>query len=284
MSKFPVGVDPARMTAAARKVLLDGVDALGAHCDAVTVVGAQAVHLRTVGRTVCGPLFTPDADLVVDPLLLGETPRVEDSLRDRGFTLRKADVPGSWQRPEVCGGMVVQVALDLLLPGRTVRRCGPTGGIGPWHGGMYARRADGLEAAAVDRSPMAVGSLDPTDSRRITVNVAGPTALLLAKAFKISDRLDEVGTRPERLHDKDAGDVVRLMMATTPEEVDRTCAAVRGDSRAGGAMVEGLKRLRRLFGSPRSPGVDLAVSALDGWVTEERIRTLTPRFLAGCPD
>jgi len=45
----------------------------------------------------------------------------------------------------------------------------------------------------------------------VPANVAGPAALLVAKAYKIHERSGEVGQR--RLTDKDAGDVVRLMMS-----------------------------------------------------------------------
>lgn len=43
----PVGVTDGEITIVARRVLLDALSALVAHRDAVTVVGAQAVHLRT---------------------------------------------------------------------------------------------------------------------------------------------------------------------------------------------------------------------------------------------
>ncbi|GDY45060.1 hypothetical protein SANT12839_059420 [Streptomyces antimycoticus] len=47
MAKIPEGVDPRQLTVVARRVLLDGIDALSDHLPALTIVGAQAVYLRT---------------------------------------------------------------------------------------------------------------------------------------------------------------------------------------------------------------------------------------------
>jgi hypothetical protein len=52
MSKIPDGVDPDALNVVARRVLLDGLDALSEHLDAITVIGAQAVHLRTPDAAV----------------------------------------------------------------------------------------------------------------------------------------------------------------------------------------------------------------------------------------
>ena len=59
---------------------------------------------------------------------------------------------------------------------------------------------------------MEITALDGTD-RSTTVNVAGPVALLVAKAHKIHDRLKGAASKPDRLTNKDAGDVYRLMVS-----------------------------------------------------------------------
>lgn len=46
----------------ARRVLLNALDALRPHLDAVVVVGAQAVYLRTAGRLEGYQPFRTDAD------------------------------------------------------------------------------------------------------------------------------------------------------------------------------------------------------------------------------
>ena len=59
---------------AARRVLLDALVALKPHIDAVIVIGAQAVYLRTQDRMPHYQPFTTDADLVIDPGQLADAP------------------------------------------------------------------------------------------------------------------------------------------------------------------------------------------------------------------
>ena len=47
MSRVPDSAAAEAITVVARRVLLDALTALEAHSDAITLVGAQAVHLRT---------------------------------------------------------------------------------------------------------------------------------------------------------------------------------------------------------------------------------------------
>ena len=73
------------------------------------------------------------------------------------------------------------------------------------HGTEVARRAVGLEAALVDNERRAIAALDPADARVFDVLVAGPAALLVAKAHKIRERLDELQAgdgraRSRRMH------------------------------------------------------------------------------------
>ena len=51
----PGDVDPTDLLVQTRAALLDAIDALGAHRDAVIVIGAQAVYLRTGGSTSRSP-------------------------------------------------------------------------------------------------------------------------------------------------------------------------------------------------------------------------------------
>jgi hypothetical protein len=63
MSKTPDGVDPDQLNTTARKVLLDGLEALSSHRSAITVIGAQAVYLRTTKAALQSAAFTSDGDL-----------------------------------------------------------------------------------------------------------------------------------------------------------------------------------------------------------------------------
>ncbi|MER6394060.1 hypothetical protein ABT236_37135 [Streptomyces sp. NPDC001523] len=279
MAQVPEGVDPQQLTVVARRVLLDGLTALREHLPALTIVGAQAVYLRTPDAAIKNAPFTSDGDVSIDPLLLGPNPLVDKAMEGAGFSLRQAHQPGLWERPEVIAGKLVPVELDLLIPKQQAPKVGSRSATVPPHGKMSARWIEGLEAASVDRSPMIVGSLEPGDSRQITVHVAGPAALLVAKAFKISDRLADSASRPHRLADKDAGDVLRIMMTTSAREVADSFAVLVENPRVGDIAVQGLGKLRRLFGSSATPGVDMAVSALQGDVEETRIRTVAAAFM-----
>ena len=280
MSKVPDGVDAHELTVAARRVLLDALTALNPQLNALTVVGGQAVYLRTPDAAVRSAAFTSDGDLSIDPLLLGEQPLLDEALRAAGFTLRQQSQPGLWEREERIGDKTVPVELDLLVPKDLSPAIGKRSAKVPPHGKMAARWIEGLEVAAVDRSPMQIASLEPHDGRCITVNVAGPVALLVAKAFKIRDRLAKADQRPDRLTDKDAGDVLRIMMVAPARQVAESAATLRKDPRVGAVASEGLSLLHELFGAPATPGVTMAVEALRGDIPEQRIRALAPAFTA----
>ena len=162
----------------ARRVLLDAADALAAHLDSVVLVGAQAVYLHTGEAELfdAAAPYTTDADLVIGPADLADSPLLAELLIRRGFTLREP--PGRWVSSD-------GVYVDLMVPEALA---GP-GSRGAWlgpHGRRVARRAKGLEAALVNREPMQIQALDPSDSRSITIHAAGPGALVVAKVHKIA--------------------------------------------------------------------------------------------------
>ncbi|RSS80662.1 hypothetical protein EF919_40525, partial [Streptomyces sp. WAC02707] len=111
MSKAPEGIDPDQLTVVARRVLLDGLTALSPHLEALTVVGAQAVYLRTPDAAIRNSPFTSDGDLSIDPDLLGPQPLLDASLREAGFRLKQDSQPGLWEREETIGDQVVPVEL-----------------------------------------------------------------------------------------------------------------------------------------------------------------------------
>lgn len=103
MAKVPHGVDPEQLTIVARRVLLDGLEALSAHRDAITVVGAQAVYLRSPDAAVRSAAFTSDGDLTLDPARLPDRPLLDEALRNSGFELLQADQPGLWRARSASG-------------------------------------------------------------------------------------------------------------------------------------------------------------------------------------
>jgi len=60
-----------------RGVLLDVIEALGDQRDAVVLVGAQAVYLRTGNVDAAVAPFTTDGDLVLDLIALLAEPLLE---------------------------------------------------------------------------------------------------------------------------------------------------------------------------------------------------------------
>ena len=90
--------------------------------------------------------------------------------------------------------------------------------------------------------------------------VAGPAGLLIAKAYKIRDRL-EPGIRPDRQKDKDALDIYRLALAISFNQLESAFSKLLSDDRSKGTTLEGLGLLSQLFGTGRSPGIEMATCA-----------------------
>ena len=130
---------------------------------------------RDTGENLSDPLFPLGADFSVDPGTLRDSPLLGELLSERGFTPREH--PGGWLSP---AGIYVDIMVPEALAGRGTR----SADLGV-HGKRAARRALGLEGALVDREPHTIASLDPDDPRTVTMNVAGPGALLVAKLQKL---------------------------------------------------------------------------------------------------
>ncbi|MFE0438890.1 hypothetical protein ACFW2K_28480 [Streptomyces nigra] len=275
-------MDQDELNQVARTVLLDALVALKDHRDALTVVGAQAVYLRTQDVAIRSAAYTSDGDISVDPALLGDQPLLEQAMRDAGFSLRDGQ-SGLWERPEQVGAVTVPVEVDLLVPHQLAPQPNKRRRTElPPHDSWATKKVPGLEVAAVDRSPMTLSSLVPGDDRRIEAYVAGPAALLIAKAFKLDERITEAEKRErtDRLSNKDAGDVYRIMAVVPSDDVADTLAGLRSDTRVGDIAAEGLERLHKLFGGANTPGTELAVQALAGDVPESRIRALAPFYVS----
>ncbi len=267
---------------AARKVLLDVLEALRDHLDAIILVGAQAVYLRTVPLPGYTP-HTTDADLSIDPDRLQPRPGLEAVMRDAGFRLKDEDTghpeAGIWQAriaaPHGRDDLIIPV--DLIVPEAVAPPGGRRGArLGGEHGRRAARKAIGLEGALVDHSPVEIRALDEADPRCITVEVAGSTALLVAKLHKIDDRR----RRPDRLTDKDAGDVLRLFMSTTTDRTAQGLCVLLDDSRSAEVTRIAIDLLESLFGTPRSLGTQMAVRALTGVLDPTTVHATCTTFVA----
>ena len=233
----------------ARRVLLDVLEALGSHRDAVVLVGAQAIYLHVGEADLAVSPFTVDGDLVIDPRTIGDIPPLVESLEAAGFVLHR--IPGSWKGTS-------NVEIDLMVPEQLAGpgRRGADLGV---HGREAARKAKGLEAALSDCSSMELSALDPQDGRKIMVKVAGPTALLIAKLHKIYERVEtESGNR---VQPKDALDVLRLLRGIPSEVFARVFRQLSTDPLAMQVTTEAMSLLRELFGTPEASGSQLAAKA-----------------------
>jgi Nucleotidyltransferase len=249
------GDDVSRAEILARTALLDALEALGAHRDAVVLIGAQAIYLQTGGAPVALAPYTKDTDLAIDVRALGDDPRIEEAMAAAGFVLDPvANQPGSWTSP---GG----VPVDLMVPQALSGGGGHRGARIPPHSKKAARRAVGLEASVVDRWIMRIAAFDLTDGRSFDISVAGPAALLVSKLHKISERREN----PRRLVDKDAHDVYRLLVACPTPDLADTLARLRIDDLAGPVTIQAIGFLQELFGdSPDALGAVMAGRAETG--------------------
>jgi len=231
-------------------VLLDALEALRGQLDAVVLVGAQAVYLHTGEGDLAVAPTTTDADIALAPDDLSADLPIDDAMAAGGFIL--TDHVGSWRGR-------YDVVIDLMVP-NALSGAGTRAARIPPHGDRSARKAVGLEATLVDRSRHAVRALDPMDNRVAQIWVAGPAALLVAKLHKIAERADH----PDRLSDKDALDVLRLLRATPTEELARSLATLRSDPLAGPTTNAAVDLLQALFGTPDAPGSRMAARAVEG--------------------
>lgn len=261
---------------AARRVLLDALEALRPHARSLILVGAQAVYLRTGPASLPIAEFTTDSDLTIDPGLLAEAPSLGELMQAAGFELTEsqgAPEPGIWQKVVQSDESEIVVPVDLIVPSKVAPPGGSRGARLPGHGKRAARKTKGLEAALVDNEEMEIGALESGDRRSSRLRVAGIAALLVAKTHKIAERIE--GGRVDRLADKDGADVLRLMSASSPSVVAASLRELETDPRSTGATAFALERFGELFGRRGGGGIRLASAALREAMPQERVRAIS---------
>lgn len=271
-------VDP--LYAEARSVLLDALEALGPHTDGVIVVGAQAVYLRTGSIDLPIAPFTTDGDLALDPARLEDEPTLSDAMSAAGFRMEPHDKPepGIWLMTRRVRGRDTDFPIDLIVPSDFASKIGKRGARLGEHGKVAARKIPGLEAALLDNSVLEIAELTDGDGRVLKTKVAGPTALLIAKAHKIQERLEDAA-RPNRILDKDAGDAYRLMQTSDAQNCAYVAAQLVEDATIGASARSGLQFLVEQFRAPASSGTAMAARYYRGAVPEERVRSITNGFI-----
>ncbi len=275
---------PPRLMVEARRVMLDALEALAEHHRSLVLVGAQAVYLRTDEVNLSfSASYTTDADLAIDPTTLAATPPLAHLMTAAGFERIQPDRPGIWGKRITVDGRPELVPVDLIVP-EALAGPGRRGARLAGHGKQAAGRAVGLEAAVVDRSPLAITSIEPSDKRSITVDVAGPTALLVAKLHKLGERAAQTETRPDRVIAKDAADMYRLMLHLDHSKAVTRFRSLLGHPVAGGPTQRAVQHLDDLFTAPAALGVRLAVQGLATDVPAERVEEVCVGFASSVRD
>jgi len=257
---------PSEEYVVARTTLLDALQALEGHRNALVLVGAQAIYLHTGAAQFAVAEFTTDGDVAIDPRILTDDPEIATAMRGARFFLDEREgrqLVGVWASRRVIGGVPTKVTVDLLVPdalGGAGRRAARI----PAHERGSMLKVHGLEAALVDNAMMNIGSLEDDDPRVFSIKVAGPAALLISKVIKIFERVAagaiERG-RADRVKPKDALDVLRLLQAVPSADLAEGFAHIVGDELAEPVAREALGHLPDLFGGPDSPGSRLAAEA-----------------------
>lgn len=264
-------------------MLLDALIALEEHRDGVILIGAQAVYIHAADAHLGVAAYTSDGDLALDPANLGAHPLIEAAMTSAGFSRTLRNDPGRWLKQQLVGTTPTNIMVDLLVPHGLSDGGRRTANIPP-HDPRAFLRVSGIEAAVIDNSLFTLTSLEPeTDHRTVEVRVAGIAALLLAKAIKIRQRLDDSSTRPDRLQDKDASDVIGLMMTSDVDKVTATLQELLGDERTQEVTRDGLSNFHQLFGASHAPGVEMAMRALDGIHPSSTVAALATAFTAQIP-
>lgn len=255
--------EPDPLYVRARSALLDTADTLEKHMDALILVGAQAVYLRTGNSDLAVAEHTTDADFAIGPRDLADEPLLGDLLLADGFTLRRN--PGAWLNPD-------GIAIDFMVPEAMAGPGSRAARLGV-HGKTVARRAKGLEGALIDRDRIRIGALDPADDRSIDMWVAGPAALLVAKVVKIDERVGGI-----RSSDKDALDVLRLLRGVATETLAKRLDTLRRHDLSRDVSNEAIDLLRPLFGTSNAEGVAMILRA-GGATVDPEILSLSTTIL-----
>lgn len=278
-------IDPG--TVLSRRALIDVIVGLSEHLEALTVLGGHAViemtwHLDALPV----PDTTQDGDLGVAPQLLADSPLLFEKMTELGFEAARPDRPGIWSPIEQRDlPPYERASVDLIAPrsvaAENIRRPIRAARVGA-HGKHSVSATEGTELSLLDRSSRVLRSFDTGPS--VEAYVAGPTALLCAKAYKLHDRMEpsELRRNRERLRPKDFADVYRLLHAISGEEAARVFEQGAADERIGTAVGLGRDYLIELLRDPSA----VAGPVAESWAAPEledemsdRIRFWLERFL-----
>ena len=235
----------------ARRTLLDVLEALKAHLDAIVLVGAQAIYQFTGDSDLPIAEFTTDADLSINPQLLASTPLLMQAMKDANFTQVEDQL-----RWKSASGVFVDLMVPEALVEGTSRRSVTNLAE---HGPMSARRTRGLEASLEDRERKIISALEVSDIRTFEIWVAGPAALLVAKVIKLTERFDV--NDPDRVPQKDALDLFRLLQVIPTAELAQRLNRLLQSEVAAPTTTGAIQALARDFARSDAKAPKLAAEA-----------------------
>ena len=191
--------------------------------------------------------MTTDADLAINAVELADVPEIGEVLRAAGFTAGQN--PGHWVA-------VSDIAVDLMVvphQAGTTKATARAAKLSP-HEPFTARIARGLEPALVDNAVVTLRALEEFDRRSYKLHVAGPAARLMAKAIKIGERLEQSDRQPDRLKEKDALDMFRLLQAIDTTELVDGFQSHFADEHAAAVTWDAIRLLRTEGSTPEVGG------------------------------
>jgi hypothetical protein len=106
---------------------------------------------------------------------------------------------------------------------------------------------------------MELSALDD-DRRRLEVRVASPAALLVSKLHKIAERQNQL----DRLADKDALDVLRLLQGVSSQDLARSLRRLLASEISADVTRQALDLVQSLFGAVDGTGTEMVVRATEG--------------------
>jgi hypothetical protein len=208
---------------------------------------------------------TTDADICIDRRVLQSSPNVAAAMRKAGFRLERSsggEQVGLWCLDQEVDATESGARVDLLVP-EAISLSGKGGArLGADHDREAALAVHGLEASLVDKKDVLIGAFEESDPRAFTIAVARPAALLVAKAHKLNERVQDAAKgRLRRPDDKDALDVLRILVAIDIGATANTLRELAVDPMAGRVTRDALGFLADLFATPGSPGSQMAARA-----------------------
>jgi hypothetical protein len=258
------GETPDESLVNAREALLDALAALEGHADSAVLVGSQAIYLHTGGVITGVALATKDADVMLVPPI-AKDPAIDRAMRNGGFT--PGAQPGIWLSGDD------EREVDFLVPAtfdpNPKRRAARLDG----HAKSIARLVPGIEGAMADNDVRLIMALRAGDQRGASIRVAGAASLLVSKAYKLADRIDD--GRPGRLFTKDAHDAYRLLLLPA-DELDLGFRRMAAHDLARPVAERGITLIAELFGDAQAPGAVLAGEHVVGVGDPEIVRQSVP--------